>query len=206
MRRLITLVIAFLLTAGTAFAQERGVGAGRVEIGAFPGGGIFFGKATDEKGPNFGNYALGTSVTVNFNKWIGVEGEVGGGIGIRQDMTFNAATLVHQKTPNMLAYNGNLVVHPIGSDRVVAPYVVGGVGGLTLFAADEVTNLGVTANETYFAGNLGGGVRWFATRHLGLRGDGRFIAVKNKDEAPLFFGNQDNRYGFRVYGGLVLTY
>jgi hypothetical protein len=135
-----------------------------------------------------------------------VEGELGGGIGIKQDMTFNAATLSHQKTPNMLAYNGNLVVNPVGSDRLVVPYVVGGVGGLTLFAASAVNNLGVTNNETYFAGNLGGGVKWFATRHVGLRGDGRFIAVKNKDEAPLFFGNQNNRYGVRVSGGLVLTY
>jgi hypothetical protein len=41
---------------------------------------------------------------------------------------------------------------------------VGGVGGLTLFTDTAVTNLGVIANETYFAGNLGGGVKWFATR------------------------------------------
>ena len=67
---------------GTAYAQER-VGAGRVEVGAFPGGGIFFGQTTDKTGPNFGDYALGASVTVNFNKWVGAEGEIGGGIGIR---------------------------------------------------------------------------------------------------------------------------
>jgi hypothetical protein len=205
MRKTITILLAMLVLTGTAWAQERVVGAGRIEIGAFPGGGIFFGKDTDEKGPNFGNYALGTAVTVNFNKWIGAEGELGGGIGIRQDLGFNGATLIHQKTPNMLAYNGNLVVHPIGNDRAVAPYVVGGVGGLTLFTETAVTNLGVTTNETYFAGNVGGGVKWFATRHIGLRGDARFIAVKNKDQAP-FFGTQDNRYGARIYGGLVLTY
>ena len=204
MRRLLALIVGMMCVMGTAYAQEH-VGAGRVEIGAFPGGGIFFGKSTDNTGPNFGNYALGASVTLNFNKWIGVEGEIGGGVGIRQDFTFNAATLTHQKTPNMLAYSGNLVVHPIGNDRVVVPYVVGGLGALTLFSDSHVTNLGVIANETYLSGNIGGGVKWFATRHVGLSGDARFIAVKNRDEAP-FFGQQNNRYGGRFHGGLVLTY
>jgi hypothetical protein len=198
------MVIALAIVMGTASGQEQ-VGGGRLEIGAFPGGGMFFGKSTDENGPNFGNYALGASVIVNFNKWVGVESEIGGGIGIRQDLTFNSAALTHQKTPNMLAYNGNLVVNPAGNDRRVVPYVVGGLGGLTVFSDSEVAKLGITARETYFSGNIGGGVKWFATPHLGLRGDARFIAVKNQDQAP-FFGQQDNRYGGRFYGGLVLTY
>jgi Outer membrane protein beta-barrel domain len=205
MRKTVAIIIGLFITLGTAFAQEAGVGAGRVEIGAFPGGGIFFGKDANDNGPNFGNYALGASVTANFNKWVGVEGEVGGGIGIRQDMTFNGIPFNHQKTPDMLAYNGNVVVNPIGNDRAVVPYVVGGIGGLTLFTGKEVVPLGVTTDETYFTGNVGGGVKWFATRHIGLRADGRVIAVKNKDAAP-FFGYEDNRYGVRIYGGLVLTY
>jgi hypothetical protein len=204
MRTLLALIVGMTCVMGTAYAQEH-VGAGRVEVGAFPGGGIFFGKSTDDTVPNFGNYALGASVTLNFNKWIGVEGEIGGGVGIRQDFTFNAAPLTHQKTPNMLAYSGNLVVNPIGNDRLVVPYVVGGLGGLTLLSDSAVRNLGVIANETYLSGNIGGGVKWFATRHIGLSGDARFIAVKNRDEAP-FFGQQNNRYGVRFHGGLVLTY
>jgi hypothetical protein len=65
MRRATTIFVAMLVMTGTGWAQERAVGAGRVEIGAFPGASIFFGKDTGEQGPNFGNYALGTSVTVN---------------------------------------------------------------------------------------------------------------------------------------------
>ena len=204
MRRLLAVIVGVMFVMGTAYAQER-VGAGRVEVGAFPGGGIFFGQTTDKTGPNFGDYALGASVTVNFNKWIGAEGDIGGGIGIRQDFTFNAATLTHQKSPNLLGYSGNLVVNPIGSDRLVVPYVAGGLGGLTLLSDSDVASLGVIANETYLTGNIGGGVKWFATRHVGLSGDARFIAVKNRDEAP-FFGQQNNRYGVRFHGGLVLTY
>lgn len=205
MRKAMALLAGMVVLLGTAYAQETGAGAGRVEIGAFPGGGIFFGNDATDNGPNFGNYALGASMTVNFNRWVGVEGEVGGGIGIRQNMTFNGLPLTRQKTPDMLAYNGSLVVNLLGNDRTVVPYVVGGIGGLTLFSGQEVLPLGITADETYFTGNLGGGVKWFATRHVGLRADGRVIAVKNKDQAP-FFGYEDNRYGVRLYGGLVLTY
>lgn len=204
--RVITAFIAMAaLSLGTAYAQETGVGAGRVEVGAFPVGGIFFGNDGKSDTPNFGNYALGGAFTVNVNRWIGFEGEIGGGVGIRQDMTYNGATLTNQKSPHMLAYNGNLVVYVIGSNRVVAPYVVGGVGGLTLFAKPEVANLGILKDETFFAGNVGGGVKWFATRHVGLRGDGRLIMVKNRDEVP-FFSQTNNRYGARLYAGVLLTY
>ena len=205
MRKLLTIVAAAFFVAGTAWAQEGAIGAGRIEIGAFPGGGIFFGKDVSNDTPNFGNYALATSLSVNLNKWIGIEGELTYGVGIHQDMWFKGLPLTNQKSPDMVGYNGNLVVHPAGSDRSVVPFVVGGVGGLTLLSDSSVTGLGVTQNETYFSTNVGGGVKWFATRHIGLKGDARFIFVKNKTEAP-FFGQMDHQYGGRFYGGLVLTY
>ena len=59
--------------------------------------------------------------------------------------------------------------------------------------------------ETFLAGNVGGGLKWFSTRHVGVRGDYRFFMVKSKDAAPVFFGNE-NRYGHRVQAGLVFTY
>ena len=65
--------------------------------------------------------------------------------------------------------------------------------------------LGITAYETYLTGNAGGGLKWFSTKHFGVRGDYRFFAVKNKDSAPWFFGNE-NRYGHRVQAGLIFTY
>ena len=54
-------------------------------------------------------------------------------------------------------------------------------------------------------GNVGGGVKWFATPHVGLWGDARLIMVKNKDEAP-FFNQADSHYGTRVYAGVLPTY
>jgi hypothetical protein len=82
----------------------------------------------------------------------------------------------------------------------VVPYVTGGIGGLSVF---EKASLGVSRNETFLTGNVGGGVKWYAGR-WGLRGDYRFVGVQSKDEAPAFFG-QDTRYGHRVYGAVMLN-
>lgn len=139
------------------------------------------------------------------NRWIGIEGEVGGGISVKQDLSFGGASRPDAKVPHTLAYNGNLVFSPGGSDRAVVPYITGGAGGLTVFTRDDVTSLGVSNDETFFTGNAGGGVKWFATNHLGLRADYRFIAVRSRDDAPAFFGLNETRYGHRVYGGVVLT-
>ncbi len=59
MRRIIfTLIVAMFFGIGSAFAQEPGAGAGRVEIGAFPGGGMFFTKSTDATQLDFGKLGI----------------------------------------------------------------------------------------------------------------------------------------------------
>jgi len=204
MRTWIAVLAVTALSFGTAQAQESGAGAGRVEIGLFPVGGVFFGHYTGNS-PNFGDYALGTAFTVNVNKWIAFEGEFGGGVGIQQEMEHNGVLLSNQQSPSMVAYSGDLIVNVIGSKRALAPYVAVGGGGLTLLTNANVTNLGIVNNETYLTGNAGGGLKWYATPHVGLRGDFRLLIVKNKDEAP-FFNTTWNQYGARVYGGLLLTY
>ena len=64
-RKVLVALAVVVFAAATAFAQEGGVGAGRIEIGAFPGGGMFFTKTSNGNEPAFGNYALGGSFTVN---------------------------------------------------------------------------------------------------------------------------------------------
>jgi len=82
----------------------------------------------------------------------------------------------------------------------VAPYVIGGIGGLSLFDTD---GLGITDTETFLTGNVGGGVKW-VHGVWGLRGDYRFLAVRSNDDAPAFFG-RETRYGHRVYGGVLIN-
>lgn len=191
-------VVASLVAAGPAFAQEGPAGPGKTEITFIPGGAMVFVESKDASAPTFGNYELGGSVAYNFTRFIGVEGEIGSSIGISQDLSFGYPGDV--RTPDMLTYNGNLVVSvPTGSS--VVPYVTGGVGGLTLLGRAD---LGVNDTETLFTSNVGAGVKWYAGV-WGLRADYRFIAVPSRDEVSAFGFGTEARYGHRVYGAVVLN-
>ena len=200
MTRWIAVLLAMvgLVGTGTAHAQEAAPGPGIVEVTIIPGGGTFFTEGKDTQGPSFGNYDLGAGVTVNFNRYVGVEGEVSGGLGITQDLKSGGLTS-NSKTPDLLNYTGN-VIFSVPTRSSVVPYVTGGAGGLSLF---ERAGLGITDTETFLTGNVGGGVKWYSG-HWGLRGDYRFITVQSKDDAPLFFG-RETRYAHRVYGGFVVN-
>jgi hypothetical protein len=200
MTRRIALLLAVLAVSGTgrAYAQETPSGAGTVVVTVIPAGATFFTEGKETNGPSFGNYDLGGAVAFNFNRYIGVEAEVSGSLGITQDLEFTERT-TSLKTPNLLNYSGNLVLSAPTRHSVV-PYVVGGVGGLTLF---DTTALGISDSETFLTGNVGAGLQWFKGR-LGLRGDYRFVAVQSKDEAPIFFG-QETRYGHRVYAAVLIN-
>ena len=99
-------IVLTCAVVSAASAQERAAGAARVEVSAFPGGGTFFTKGSDGSETKFKNYALGVSGLVNFNRFIGAEAEVGGGLGVKQTLTFNGVTLADMESPNTLAYNG----------------------------------------------------------------------------------------------------
>lgn len=165
-------------------------------VSVIPGGATFFTQGSNNGGPSFGNYGLGGAVAVNFNRVVGVEGEFGGTIGISQSVTGFTADV---RTPNTLNYAGNLVISAPTHASVV-PYAAGGIGGLSMFDKAEV---GVSSTQTFLTGNVGGGLKWFSGR-WGLRGDYRFVAVRSKDTASTFFG-QEKRYGHRVYGAVLLN-
>jgi len=200
MTRWIAVLIAVvgLMGTGQAYAQEAAPGQVVVVLTIIPGGGTFFTEGEDTKGPSFGNYDLGGGVTVNFNRFVGVEGEVSGSIGVTQDLLYGGQTS-SLRTPNFLNYSGNLVISAANKTSAI-PYVTGGVGGLSLF---EKPSLGIIGTDTFFTSNVGAGVKWIAGR-WGLRGDYRFIAVQSKDDAPAFFG-KETRYGHRVYGGILVN-
>jgi hypothetical protein len=202
MTRWIAVLIAVVGIGGAtrAFAQESAPGPGTVAVTIIPGGATFFTESNNAKGPSFGNYGLGGAVEVNFTRYIGVEGEVTGALGITQNLT-QAGVTSNLKTPNLLNYNGNVVVH-LANQSSLTPYATGGIGGLTVF---DTAALGISQTETFLTGNVGAGVKWFhSSGRWGVRGDYRFIAVRSKDDASSFFG-QDTRYGNRVYGGVVIN-
>ncbi len=61
-RKLLAALAVVLFAATSAFGQERGIGAGRVEIGAFPGGGMFFTKTSNGNEPGFGPRSIATGL------------------------------------------------------------------------------------------------------------------------------------------------
>jgi hypothetical protein len=85
------------------------------------------------------------------------------------------------------------------------PYVIGGLGGVTLCPCADAKTLGIDTYKTFLTSNMGAGLKWFSTNHVGFRGDYRFFIVKKNEAAPLFFGNE-TRYGHRVQGGMVFTF
>ena len=199
-------IAAFILTAllvsvSGAFAQDAGnatPGPGLVEVTYIPAGAAFFpSKGTS---PSFGNYGFGTAVTFNVNRYIGIEGELGSMIATTSDLQFGDLNS-NIKSPNLLSYTGNVVVSP-WTGHAVVPYATGGIGGLTMF---ERPQLGITDDETFLSGNVGGGVKWYAPNNRwGVRGDYRFGVTRSKDDAPAFFG-RDTRYVHRVYGAVIIN-
>ena len=109
--RIVALTLALALgLAPTSFAQDPNVlGAGRWEVSAIPGGGIFFTGGDTSGAPDFGEYGLGGAFTFNVNRFIGIEGEVGAGLSVDQDLRLGNTTLSNAKVPYSLAYNGSVI-------------------------------------------------------------------------------------------------
>src|SRR5215471_6882196 len=128
MTRWIAVLVSLVgvMSAGQAYAQDAVPGQGRVVLTIIPGGTTFFTEGKDSGGPSFGSYDLGGAVTVNFNRFVGVEGEVSGSLGIDQDLSFAGQT-ANLKSPNLLNYSGNLVISAPNHSSVT-PYAIGGVG------------------------------------------------------------------------------
>ncbi len=189
---------AVIFATHGAFARESDSGPGLVEVTYIPAGAAFF--TSQGNSPSFGNYGFGTAVTFNVNRYVGVEGEVGSMIATTSDLQFG--NLNHNiKSPNMLNYQANVVVSP-WTGHAIVPYVTGGAGGLTMFERPE---LGITSDETFLTGNVGGGIKWYAPNNRwGLRGVYRFGATKSKDDAPAFFG-RETRYLHRVYAAVIIN-
>jgi hypothetical protein len=200
MKRWIAVPIAALLIVGAtrAHAQETTPGPGVVEVTIIPAG---VGYITSKSGsPSFGNYGFGFATTYNITRFVGIEGELAALVSTSSRLQFGDLNN-HTKAPNFLNYNVNAII-TAAQFGPAAVYGAGGIGGLTMF---ERVGIGVPDDHTFFVGNVGGGLKWYAPNsRWGLRGDYRFLMTKSSDGAPAFFG-RDTRYAHRVYGGLILN-
>jgi hypothetical protein len=194
----VPLAAVLLVAADRAYAQDATPGPGVVEVTVIPGGVGFV--ASKNGSPSFGNYGFGFATSYNVNRIVGIEGDIAAMIATTSDLQFGDLNK-HTKAPNFLNYNVSAIVTAarFGPSAI---YGAGGIGGLTMF---ERVGIGVPSDNTFFVGNVGGGVKWYAPNsRWGLRGDYRFLMTKSSDTAPVFFG-QDNRYAHRLYAGLILN-
>jgi len=84
----------------------------------------------------------------------------------------------------------------LGSEHKLRPYVAASLGFTRdsngSVTASGSTPVGTTPNRTAFAYSIGGGVKYYLSRHVGLRGDMRFLPTygssSNGEYCDPFFG------------------
>jgi len=202
------LLVALVLVAGCAVASAQDVGAGKVEFGGWPGGGLMLVSGDDNLEVNFNNYGYGGGASFYVNPKMAVEAEVSYGLGLAQGVNYKNKEVFHVQVPNTLQTSGNLVVFPGGSAKQVAGYVTGGVGMLTLVSRNSTKQFGLTSAESFLATNVGGGVKIFRggdAKNWGYRIDYRLVMIASKSDAVAFFAQSKSRIGHRIYIGMIYT-
>jgi hypothetical protein len=206
--------LVLLMGASVASAQDATIGAGRVEIGGFPGGGTFFIGGDDDKEVNFNVYTAGGGLTYYFTPMVALEGEFTGSVGWAQDVNFNNTKVVHNQMPTVWSYSGNIVFFPGGTTGKQFPfYVTGGIGSVLLSPRVPTKVFGYDVDsvgtQSFITENIGAGVKLFRgvdAPNWGFRVDYRYLIVNENGDAPQFFAQSKGRGGHRVYVGMLYTW
>jgi hypothetical protein len=207
---------ALILLAGCSFAsaQEATIGAGKIELGGFPGGGPFFVGGDDNKEVNFNVYTAGGGLTYYLNDKAAVEGEITGSVGWAQDVFFNNAKVIHVQMPSVWSYSGNVLFFPGGTAGKRVPlYITGGIGAVSLSPRVPTKQFGydvdTVGTQTFITENIGGGIKIFRAAdapNWGFRADYRYLFVNSNSSAPAFFAKAKSRGAHRVYVGMLYTW
>jgi len=207
--------VALLLAGCTAAsAQDATIGAGKVEIGGFPGGGTFFIGGDDNQEVNFNVYTAGGGLTYYLNEAVALEGEITGSVGWAQDVTFRNGPVIHNQMPTVWSYAGNVVFFPGGTNGKRAPiYITGGIGAVALAPRVPTAVFGYDVDKVgtqmFMAENIGAGVKLFRGEdapNWGFRIDYRYLFVNSNSDAPAFFAKSKSRGAHRVYVGMLYTW
>ena len=201
-----------ILLAGSALAsaQETGPpGAGKIEVGGFPGGGLWLTGGDDNTEVDFNAYDFGGYASWYLHPMFAIEGEADFGLGLSQNISYQNATVYRVQMPHTLQISGDAVFFPMGTVRRVAPYVAGGVGAMTLYSRTAASRLfGLTDDENFMATNVGGGIKIFRRGdHInwGFRIDYRILMINEDSDAVPLFAQSKGRTGHRFYIGLLYS-
>ena len=209
-RRCATACAFVLLFASAVAYAQSAPGAGKVEVGFFPGGGLFFAGGDGNQEADFNVYTGGGWVSLYLTRIASIEGEASFGLGVSQDVHVANRVFTFAAVPHTTSFNGNIVLYPAGSDRLFAGYLTGGVGVLRLIDRGFGTaQYGFTKSESFFDGNFGGGLKILrpgtGLSRWGARIDYRILTVASKDDAIPFFARSKSRLGQRIYVGFLYT-
>jgi hypothetical protein len=204
------ILVALVGSCAVASAQELGEpGAGKLEIGGFPGGGLWLVGGDDNTEVDFNNYDFGGGATWYLSPIAAIEGEAAFGLGISQNVHYENRTVYRIQMPHTLTTSGNVVIFPGGSARPVAGYLTAGVGTLTMFSRTAANMVfGLEKAESFLSTNVGGGVKIFRrgdARNWGFRIDYRILMVNNDTDAVPLFAQIKRRMGHRFYIGMLYT-
>ena len=152
--------VILLAGCSIASAQEGSLGAGKVELGGFPGGGTFFIGGDDLQEVNFNVYSVGADITYYLNNNTAVEGEFTSSIGLAQDVFFNNAKVEHIQMPDVWSFSGNVLFFPGGAPCKRVPfYITGGIGTVSLEPRTQTKRFGYDLDklgwQTFIAENIG---------------------------------------------------
>ena len=207
---------ALVLVAGCsiASAQEAALGAGKIELGGFPGGGTFFVGGNDNNEVNFNVYTAGGGITYYLNPKTAVEGEFTGSVGWAQDVFYHNSKVIHVQMPGVWSYMGNVLVFPGGTTGKRVPfYVTAGAGLISLQSRVPTKQFGYDVDtvgwQSFTAEDIGAGIKIFRAAdapNWGFRIDYRLLIVQSKSSAPAFFAKEKGRTGHRVYIGMLYTW
>jgi hypothetical protein len=208
--RVLLMLVALMASGTVVSAQETGdFGAGKLEVGGFPGGGLWFVGGDNDTEVDFNNYDFGGGATWYFSPVVAIEAEAAFGLGISQNVNYRNREVHRIQMPHTLSTGGNIVIFPAGSARRVSSYVTGGVGTLTLYSRTAAALVfGLTEHERFFTTNVGGGVKIFRrgdAANWGFRIDYRILLVNDNNDAAALFAQSRGRTGHRFYIGMLHT-
>ena len=113
-------------------------------------------------------------------------------LGKADGLSSNAATAM-----------GNVMLSPQAGP--VRPYMLGGAGLVRTRIALASSGLG-TSTDTDFIFSVGGGLMWFATKFVGLRGDLRYFHSFSEHPVAAVTLNSTNIDYSRISGGVVVRF
>jgi opacity protein-like surface antigen len=186
---IVAAVVALVVGIGSAFAEDGDL-ASRTELSV--AGGIQALNKNDTALPDqFINIPAVATLSYHLNPILAVEGEFTWMIPVRQSVDLGASGSQDRKTPDVLAYQGNLRASWPVSGTTLTPYAAAGAGAVTFLSNTDPDRLPVLdQSQTMFAINFGAGANYGLTSHWALRGDFReFAAFPSKDATGLSSGN-----------------